>query len=172
MEVRYVVAPAVPAAATAYARRVPEAPRIEPVTEQQFETLLPMIAAYQAFYEAEEIDTGRNREFFRRFLEPSDEGLILGAWRDDELVGYACLYWHHSSTKAVDTVLLNDLFVAEAARGGGVGRALIEASRDIARERGCPQVEWSTAPDNHTAQRLYDSTPAEKTTWIEYEYPV
>ncbi len=146
--------------------------RTEPIGEQQFEALLPMIAAYQAFYEAEEIDGERNRRFFSRFLAPSDEGMMIGAWRDGELVGYACLYWHHSSTQARDTVLMNDLYVAEAARGLGVGRALIEASRDVARERGAPHVEWSTRPDNVTAQRLYDSTGAERSTWIEYELGV
>ena len=95
--------------------------------------------------------------------------MLIGAWRGEELIGYACLYWHHSSTRALDTVLMNDLYVDEAARGQGVGRALIEASAEVARERGAPLLEWSTAPDNATAQRLYDSTGAEKSTWIEYE---
>ena len=143
--------------------------RIEPITEEQFEALLPMIAAYQGFYEAEDIRTERNRDFFRRFLAPSDDGMLLGAWRGERLLGYACLYWHFSSTKAVETVLMNDLYVDAEARGEGVGRALIEAAAEIARERGSPNLEWSTAPDNATAQRLYDSTGAEKSTWIEYE---
>lgn len=146
--------------------------RIEPIGEGQFETLLPMIEAYQTFYEAKEIDSERNRRFFSRFITPSDEGMIIGAWREQELVGYACLFWHYSSTRALDTVLMNDLYVDEAARGEGVGRALIEASRDVARARGAPHVEWSTRPDNETAQRLYDSTGAEKSTWIEYELGV
>ena len=64
---------------------------------------------------------------------------------------------------------MNDLFVAEAARGRGVGRALIEASAAVARERGAAHLEWATAPDNHTAQRLYDSTGAERSDWVEYE---
>jgi GNAT superfamily N-acetyltransferase len=142
--------------------------RVEPITEEQYETLVPMIAAYQGFYEATDIRDERNREFFRRFLAPSEDGLLIGAWRGDELVGYACLYWHFSSTKAVETVLMNDLFVDEGSRGGGVGRALIEAAAAVARERGSPILEWSTAPDNATAQRLYDSTGAERSTWIEY----
>ncbi|MEX2107772.1 MAG: GNAT family N-acetyltransferase [Solirubrobacterales bacterium] len=143
--------------------------RIEPITEAQFETLLPMIAAYQGFYGADDIRTERNRSFFRRFIDPSDEGTMIGAWREEELVGYACLYWHFSSTRAVETVLMNDLYVDEAARGQGIGRALIEASAEIARNRGAHHLEWSTRPDNTTAQRLYDSTGAEKSTWIEYE---
>jgi GNAT superfamily N-acetyltransferase len=146
--------------------------RIEPVAEQQYETLIPMIAAYQRFYEAEDIREERNREFFRRFLAPSEDGMLIGAWRGDRLVGYACLYWHFSSTKAVETVLMNDLYVEVEARGEGVGRALIEAAAAVARDRGSPILEWSTAPDNATAQRLYDSTGAERSTWIEYELRV
>ena len=143
--------------------------RIEPIAEGQFETLLPMIAAYQGFYEAEDVRTDRNRDFFRRFIAPSEDGMLIGAWREDELVGYTCLYWHFSSTKAVETVLKNDLYVDAEARGGGVGRALIEAAAEVARERGSPILEWSTAPDNRNAQHLYDSTGAERSTWIEYE---
>jgi GNAT superfamily N-acetyltransferase len=143
--------------------------RIEAITEEQFEALVPMIAAYQGFYEAEDIRTERNRDFFRRFIAPSDDGMLIGAWRGERLLGYACLYWHFSSTKAVETVLMNDLYVAAEARGEGVGRALIESAAEIGRERGSPILEWSTAPDNATAQRLYDSTGAERSTWIEYE---
>lgn len=91
---------------------------------------------------------------------------------EGKLVGYACLYWHFSSLAAEETVLMNDLFVAEGQRGGGVGRALIEASAEVTRERGAPYLEWSTAPDNETAQRLYDSTGAERSEWFSYELRV
>jgi GNAT superfamily N-acetyltransferase len=144
-------------------------PRIEPVTEARFEQLLPLIAAYQRFYEVEEIDERRNRTFFTRFIAPSDDGLLLAAWREDEILGYACLYWHFTSLVPAETVLMNDLFVTPAARGQGIGRALIEGSADVARQRGAHHLEWATAPDNKTAQRLYDATGAERTTWIEYE---
>ena len=148
---------------------VPAKLEIAPVDAAEFERLLPLIAAYQRFYEVEEIDEGRNRSFFRRFLAPSEDGLLLGAREDGELRGYACLYWHFSSLQARESVLMNDLFVAEAARGRGVGRALIEASAAVARERGAAHLEWATAPGNLTAQRLYDSTGAERSEWVEYE---
>ena len=143
---------------------------VSPVRAEEFEALLPLIAAYQRFYEVDDIDTDRNRAFFRRFLAPSEIGELLAA-RDaaGRVLGYACLYWHFSSTRAVDTVLMNDLFVVPEARGRGIGRALIEASAAVARGRGAPWVEWSTAPDNHTAQRLYDSLTDEKSTWLSYE---
>jgi len=146
--------------------------QIAPITDGEFEELQPLIAAYQRFYEVERIDETRNRTFFRRFLAPSEDGLLLGARHDGKLVGYACLYWHFSSLEAVECVLMNDLFVSEEARGEGVARALIEATAEVARERGVPFVEWSTAPDNHTAQRLYNSTGAERSEWFSYELRV
>jgi GNAT superfamily N-acetyltransferase len=143
--------------------------QVRPVREDELESVLPLIAGYQRFYEAEP-DDQRNREFFARFIEPSDQGLLLGAWVDDEPVGFATLYWFHSSTRAADTVLMNDLFVADHVRGGGVGRALIDACLAVTRERGAAHLEWYTAPDNLTAQRLYDSYPgAGRTTWHAYE---
>jgi len=148
---------------------VPSEPQIEPITAARIDALLPLIAAYQRFYEAKEIDDERNRAFFSRFIAPSEDGMLLGAWRVGELLGYACLYWSFTSTVPAETVLMNDLYVDPETRGQGVGRALIEASAAVGRERGAKRLEWMTAPDNETAQRLYDSTGAERSEWVEYE---
>jgi GNAT superfamily N-acetyltransferase len=142
---------------------------VRPIRREELDEVLPLIAGYQRFYKAEP-DEARNREFFARFLDPSDEGLLLGAWSDQGLVGFATLYWTHLSTRATDAVLMNDLFVREDVRGGGVGRALIMAALAVGRKRGVGSLEWYTAPDNVTAQRLYDSLPGvQRSTWYEYE---
>lgn len=158
--------------AARYGGAVAKSIEIEPIrSADELERLLPAIADYQRFYEVENIDDERNRAFFARFLSPSDDGAILVARSDGEVRGYACLYWHLSSLAAAETVLMNDLFVVEDARGEGVGRALIEASTAIARQRGAAWLEWCTAPDNKRAQALYDSTGAAKSEWLEYELP-
>lgn len=149
---------------------MPASIQIAPIrSEDELERLLPAIADYQRFYEVEDVDDDRNRAFFARFLTPSDDGAILVAREGEEIRGYACLYWHLSSLAAAETVLMNDLFVVEEARGSGVGRALIAASAAVARERGAACLEWATAPDNKRAQALYDSTGAAKSEWLEYE---
>jgi GNAT superfamily N-acetyltransferase len=142
------------------------------IAAQELGDALPLIAAYQRFYEVEP-DEDRNAVFFRRFTDSDDEGTLLGA-RDDEeaLVGYACVHWRLDSVTAREVVCLHDLFVVPTLRGTGAGRALLEAAADVARDRGAAALVWSTAPDNSTAQRLYDATGATRSTWYEYELPV
>ncbi|HEY8814291.1 MAG TPA: GNAT family N-acetyltransferase [Candidatus Dormibacteraeota bacterium] len=142
---------------------------VRPLREPELDQVLPLIAGYQAFYGAKP-DDERNRRFFSRFLHPSEDGLLLGAWTGGTLVGFATLYWFFSSTKAAQSVLMNDLFVQEGTRGKGIGRALIQEALDEARRRGAAHLEWFTAPDNARAQRLYDSVPgAAQSTWLAYE---
>jgi GNAT superfamily N-acetyltransferase len=141
---------------------------VRPLRRDELEDALPLIAGYQEFYRSEPVDQ-RNRSFFARFIEPSDEGLLLGAWDGDELVGFATLYWFHSSTAADDVVLMNDLFVVPGRRGQGIGRALIDACLDVVRRRDAHHLEWYTAPDNLAGQRLYDSTGASRSEWVSYE---
>jgi GNAT superfamily N-acetyltransferase len=141
---------------------------VRPIDRKDMDELLPLIAGYQTFYGAEP-DGERNRTF-SRFLHPSDEGLLLGAWVDGRLAGFATLYWFFSSTKAADSVLMNDLFVRDDVRSAGIGRALIASALDEVRRRGAAHLEWFTAPDNAKAQRLYDSVAgANRSTWYAYE---
>jgi GNAT superfamily N-acetyltransferase len=144
-------------------------PEVRPIGREEIEELLPLVAGYQTFYHARP-EVERNRRFFSQFIHPSNRGLLLGAWLNDRLVGFATLYWFFSSTKAADAVLLNDLFVRDDVRGAGIGRLLIERALDESRRRGAQHLEWYTSPDNLPAQKLYDSLPgAERTVWYAYE---
>lgn len=142
------------------------------IAESELSDALPLISAYQRFYEVES-DDDRNAVFFRRFTESDDEGTLLGARdADGVLVGYACLHWRLDTVAAREVVCLHDLFVVPVVRGTGAGRALLEAAADVARDRGAEALVWSTAPDNSTAQRLYDATGATRSSWYEYELPI
>jgi GNAT superfamily N-acetyltransferase len=142
--------------------------RLGPMHEEDLPAALPLFAGYQRFYQAEP-DDAANLRFFRRFIAPSDEGLLLGAWAGGELMGFACLYWTFSSVHAAEVALMNDLFVKEGNRGEGIGYALIEASAEAARRRGMRHLEWLTAVDNHRARHLYDRTEAIRSAWLGYE---
>ena len=73
--------------------------QVRPIRSEEMDELLPLIAGYQRFYRAEP-DEERNRTFFSRFIDPSEDGLLLGAWVNGEVVGFATLYWSHSSARA------------------------------------------------------------------------
>ncbi len=148
---------------------------VAPVQPGELEELLPSIAAYQRFYAAEP-DDERNRTYFARFcVGAGHDGLLLAA-RDaatGALLGHATLFWAESGVEAEQVVLLNDLFVAEHARGAGAGRALIEETLAVARARSCRLVRWQTALDNRTAQGLYERVPgAQRSALFEYEVAV
>jgi len=77
-------------------------------------------------------------------------------------------YLFHRSTTAIDPVCyLQDLFTSEAARGKGVGRALINGVYEQARRAGLPRVYWQTHETNHTAMLLYDKV-AERSGFLVY----
>src|SRR5207248_7746475 len=60
--------------------------RVAPLRVEDLPAALPLFAGYQSFYEAQP-DDGANLRFFRRFVDPSEDGLLLGAWVGDDLVG-------------------------------------------------------------------------------------
>ena len=144
---------------------------VRAATAADVDAMLPLFEGYQRFYGHDaDIDADRNRSFFGRFAAPSDDGALLVATDGDEPVGFACVYWTISSTNAMPIALMNDLFVVPGHRGERIGERLIEGARDAARERGgMHHLEWYTAPDNATAQRLYDRTGAERSEWVCYE---
>ena len=140
---------------------------ISPVEHSGLEPVLPLLADYQRFYGVAAPDDERNRRFFARFCG-GDDGILLQARCDGDTAGFACVYWTQDSISASDVAVLYDLFVVEQRRGGGIGRALIEAAAAAARARGLRTLSWLTAVDNERAQRLYDGLGASRSTWHEY----
>lgn len=145
---------------------------IRPVEEEELDAVMPLIGAYQEFYEVTGVSRDQTWHFFHRFIGSTENGWLYAAWDGEEPVGFACYYRHKNSLVAASTVLLHDLYVIKRARGQGIGRRFIEEGRELARRLGAPVLEWSTAPDNARAQRLYDSTGAERSTWLTYELEV
>jgi GNAT superfamily N-acetyltransferase len=89
---------------------------------------------------------------------PSAEALVAEV--GGEVVGFALFYPFYSTFAGRSGLYLEDLFVREAHRRGGVGRALIEGFLSRARERGCPKVEWRVLTWNEGAIRFYESLGA------------
>ena len=95
-----------------------------------------------------------------RLLDPAAPLAGRVALVAGEMAGFA-LYLHHSSTwVAGDDCYLEDLFIAEAARGAGIGRAMIEDLKAIAQAAGWHRLYWHTDEGNSRARALYDQFTA------------
>ena len=131
--------------------------------------LMPMLRAYCDFYRVDPSDE-RLAALAAALIDNPAEGVQLIARDGDGTpLGFATIYWTWQTLYAARVGVLNDLFVVPASRGTGTGRALIEQCRHMCREHGADKLVWETAPDNATAQRLYDGIGAEKSTWLTYE---
>ncbi|MGZ5377810.1 MAG: N-acetyltransferase family protein [Mycobacterium sp.] len=141
---------------------------IETVTASDLPELLPMMRGYCDFYRVDPPDD-RLLALVNALIENADEGVQLIARGDGAPLGFATIYWSWQTLYAARVGVLNDLYVESAARGTGTGRALIDRGLVLCRDRGAEKLVWETAPDNATAQRLYDGIGAAKSTWLSYQ---
>jgi GNAT superfamily N-acetyltransferase len=143
---------------------------IRPVQQGDHDQWSRLWDGYNAFYGrtgATALDPEITRVTWARFFDPAEPVQALVAEAGGELMGFTH-YLFHRSTTAIDlTCYLQDLFTAPAARGRGVGRALIQGVYDAATRAGAPRVYWQTHETNHTARALYDRV-AERSGFIVY----
>jgi GNAT superfamily N-acetyltransferase len=111
---------------------------------------------YLAFYRAD-LPVKVTEGTWARLIDPAVDMHAIGAEGEGGRLIGICHYLFHPATWTLGPYCyLEDLFVDPGARGGGAGRALIEAVYEAADERGAGRVYWLTEEGNRTARRLYD----------------
>ena len=84
---------------------------------------------------------------------PAAEAVV--AEQSGEPVGFALFFPNFSTWTGRRGLYLEDLYVTPAARGCGVGRALLRHLAALAIERGCARFEWSVLDWNADAIAFY-----------------
>jgi GNAT superfamily N-acetyltransferase len=129
------------------------------VRRSDFDQWLPLWDGYNAFY-GRSGPTALPREItdmtWLRFFDGYEPVHGLVCESGGELLGLTHYLLHRSTTLIEPVCYLQDLFTLEAARGKGVGRALIEGVYEQARAAGSPRVYWQTHETNRAARTLYD----------------
>lgn len=90
--------------------------------------------------------------------EPKFRGLIA-EW-DGQPVAYAIFFGFYSTWKGAG-LFLEDLFVREAYRGRGIGKALLAEVARTAQNESCPTMRWEVLDWNAPAIEFYKSLGAE-----------
>ncbi|EPC01005.1 hypothetical protein L861_10560 [Litchfieldella anticariensis FP35 = DSM 16096] len=132
------------------------------------EPLGELLDSYRVFYD-QPSDPAGARNFLAHRLGLGDSHLLVYEDKDDELLGFVQLYPLFTTVRLAPLWLLNDLFVAPQARQRGIGRALMNAARDLALDNGVRHLKLATQIENHVAQGLYESLGWQRDT-VFYHY--
>ena len=124
--------------------------------EKDLEELGRLFNLYRIFYE-EEDDLEKASRYISERFNHRDSEIFVAQEGNTELAGFVQLYTSFCSVSAVPILILYDLYVDHSHRGKGIGRLLMNAARDFAKDNGFRRLELSTAKDNHIGQSLYES---------------
>jgi GNAT superfamily N-acetyltransferase len=129
---------------------------VEQASLASLDALTPLFDGYRQFY-------GRSSDLMaaRQFLADrmsQGESVIFMASQAGEPVGFTQLYPSFSSVSMARVFILNDLFVTEQGRRGGIASSLISAAVDFAKAVGAVRLTLSTAVTNKPAQTLYSAS--------------
>jgi GNAT superfamily N-acetyltransferase len=130
------------------------------VVREDYEQWLPLWDGYNAFYGrsgATALSPEITRMTWARFFDAYEPVHGLVAESRGKLLGLTHYLFHRSTTIIEPTCYLQDLYTNEAARGKGVGTALIQGVYQQAKRAGSLRVYWQTHETNHTARRVYDA---------------
>lgn len=144
--------------------------KVRSVEKEDFQAWKPLWDGYNAFY-GRKGSTALPEEIteatWSRFFDANEPMHALVAEYEGALIGLAHYLFHRSTIQREPVCYMQDLFTDEAARGSGVGRALIEEVYRRAAAEGCSRIYWHTHETNATAMALYDKV-ADKSGFIVY----
>lgn len=86
--------------------------------------------------------------------------LALIAEFDDKAVGYLLYHFGYDTDYSRRVVYVVDLYVDEAYRGHGIGKALMKEASDAAQREGATALSWGVYERNELALRFYESLGA------------
>jgi GNAT superfamily N-acetyltransferase len=143
---------------------------IRSVVSEDFPAWKELWDGYNAFYGRKgptALPLAVTQMTWSRFFDAYEPMYALVAEAEGTLLGLVHYLFHRSTIQIEPTCYLQDLFTLEAARGKGVGRALINGVYERAQSAGLNRVYWLTHETNATAMRLYDAV-AERSGFVVY----
>ncbi|MFJ8210817.1 GNAT family N-acetyltransferase [Streptomyces sp. NPDC096033] len=143
--------------ASAHHSEFPAGARIRFARPQDMPRLAELIHEHVAYEKSAPRPAGlAERLAPRLFAEGARLWVLLAETPDGTVAGYAACSEEFAFWDASSYLHMDCLYLAEEARGHGLGAALMEAVADLARERGLGHVEWQTPDWNEGAIRFYD----------------
>jgi GNAT superfamily N-acetyltransferase len=129
--------------------------QVRRVSEEDYPRWRELFEAYTRFYEREPSEA-QSRYTWSRILDPGSPVKAVVAIIGARVVGIANYLVHDSTSSLAPVCLLQDLFVDPSARGGQVGKLLIDWLAAEMKSQGWSRLYWHTRENNYRARALYD----------------
>ncbi len=142
---------------------------VRQATQSDLPQLSILFDQYRTFYQ-QPSDVKKANAFLTERLLKDQSTIFVALDTGETLLGFVQLYPIFSSVSAQSSLLLNDLFVHQDARKLGVGRALMDAAKELAHQQGDVWIMLQTTRENQPAQRLYESLGYQKDNQCLYYY--
>jgi ribosomal protein S18 acetylase RimI-like enzyme len=133
------------------------APRVWVAREQDVDAVSELIAAFRDWWGKDQPSLEQIRETAGVLLKDRATDFLLAAPEHDAAPAGVCqLRYRLSVWTGADDCWLEDLYVQDAARGTGLGRALVTAAVERAAARGCRRMELDVNEQNKAALAFYE----------------
>jgi ribosomal protein S18 acetylase RimI-like enzyme len=130
---------------------------IRPATARDISDLTRLIAEFRDWWGKSDPPDAQIRATLESLIADPSTEYLLALDGDGRAVGVCQLRYRPSVWTGAKDCWLEDLFVSEAARGGGHGRELVDRALGSARARGCKRIELDVNEQNEGALRFYES---------------
>lgn len=134
---------------------------ILPAVASDVPVILGFIRDLAAYERLSHAVTAGEDDLHRWLFGPDRVAEALLAREEGEPAGFALFFPNFSTFLGRPGLYLEDLYVRDASRGRGIGRALLAALAALAVERGWGRVDWSVLEWNEPAIRFYRGLGAE-----------
>ena len=110
---------------------------------------------YRQFYKYQKDLNNSKNYIYKRII--NNESIIFICIKNEKIIAFVQLYETFDSLNLNKKLVLYDLYVLEKYRKLGIGRKLMNKSKDFAINNNFSRIELSTSIDNYNAQKLYES---------------
>lgn len=128
---------------------------IRPATPEDVATILRFVQDLAAFEREPDAVEATEAMLSEALFGPQPAAEAVIAEEAGAPVGFALFFHNFSTWKGRRGLYLEDLYVTPAARGKGVGGALLRHLAAIAVERNCARFEWAVLDWNADAIAVY-----------------
>jgi ribosomal protein S18 acetylase RimI-like enzyme len=131
-------------------------PRVWLAGPEQAAEVSRLMIAFRNWWKRDTPPDDAFRRGIERLLADEDADFLLGSVDEGAPAGVCALRYRYGVWLDALDCLLEDLYVDDAARGRGLGEALVNAALERARSRGCGRIELDVNDANAPALALYE----------------